>query len=156
MSSSSNIVSLARGSGRGARRARTLLTMAFFGALCMVPATGFAQSLAISGAGLEGTRLFWATGLALLIVSITGVGGGMLFALVRRLRWMPRAQEIRLARGLRVLFGALILMAMILPYVVINFSVVALVPIVGVVGVVFAAGMLHQGVEHDREVGRSR
>ncbi|MFU8806899.1 MAG: hypothetical protein ACNA8W_24035, partial [Bradymonadaceae bacterium] len=109
--------------------------------LMVLPATAFASPLGNSGAIADGPRLFWATVMALLLVGTLGVLSFGSFHAARAMRLLSRERELQLHRSLQVLFGALVLFAAILPYLMINFSLVATIPIVGVGGFVVLVGM---------------
>ncbi len=59
------------------------------------------------------------------VVSLLWMGSAMAFSLARRFHWLSGHRHSRLSRGLQVLFGGLLLMAVFLPYLAIHHPVVA-------------------------------
>jgi hypothetical protein len=121
----------------------------------MVPATGWAQTLegaSLLGDGGSQTNLLWGTAVALFSVALMALASMMAVLLLRRLRWLSSTAEYRLVRSMRVMFGGLVLLAMILPYVVLNFSAATLVPLVAGAGVVIVAGWRRPQAYSDHEI----
>lgn len=71
---------------------------------------------------------------AMLIVAALWIGALGIFHVLRKLRRMPRGEELRISRSLQVGFGGLFVLATILPFLTMNYPVAAILLLVGAVG----------------------
>ncbi len=94
------------------------------------------------------------TGVGLLSVLAAAVLVRLGLWVGRKLRYVRAEQELQWSRQLRVVFGGLILVAALSPYVAVHYSTLALVGLV-VAGVVVAVWGWGRGEMIDREVGRA-
>lgn len=58
----------------------------------------------------------WATLVSVLIVAAVWLASGTAMRAFIRLRWLPKHTKVRLDRAINVFFGALLLLALVLPY----------------------------------------
>ncbi|MGM0555360.1 MAG: hypothetical protein ACQEVA_03180 [Myxococcota bacterium] len=81
-------------------------------ATVIAPATAFAAGPSTSAS----YAWVWTTLLAVLVVAAVWLASGTAMRAFIRLRWLPRHRKIQFDRGLNVFFGALLLLALVLPY----------------------------------------
>jgi hypothetical protein len=91
---------------------RRALTFTSAAAAVVVPSTAFAAGPSSIGS----YAWVWTTLLAVLVVAAVWLASGTAMRAFIRLRWLPRHRKIQLDRALNVFFGALLLMALVLPY----------------------------------------
>ncbi len=117
------------------------------------PALAAASDLsAVSPIPLAMTLLH-ATVLALCTVAALGLLSFATFHAVCRLRLVPRDREFEISRQLRIVFGALVIFAATLPYLVLNFSPAVTAPL-GIAALMsLTAFVWTQQPSYDREDG---
>ena len=87
---------------------------------------------------------------AMLIVAALWIGVLGLFYALRKLRRVPRADELRISRSLQVGFGGLFMLATIMPFLTMNYPVAAVVLLGGAVGAGLVFGRRHRLPEVER------
>jgi hypothetical protein len=91
----------------------------------LVSMPAHAQSVLATVTTVAGSAWITATIVSVSTVVALWVATVILSGVARRLRWVTPHRHSRLARGVQVVFGGFLLLAMMMPYLAMNYPVVA-------------------------------
>jgi hypothetical protein len=101
-------------------------------------------ALAAQGAASDSYAWVWVTLVSVLIVAAVWLASGTAMRAFIRLRWLPRHKKVRLDRAINVFFGALLIMALVLPYLAVAAPTLALLCVGTFIVVSFGALMVRR------------
>lgn len=116
-----------------ARFGRTAGSVVATACCALAPST----ALAAGPTAYDSYAWVWATVVSVLIIAAVWLASGTFMRAAIRLRWIPKHHKIVLDRSINVFFGALLLVALVVPYLAVTAPAMAM----SIVGVFIAASL---------------